>query len=334
MKESIVSVIILVVFVSANLNHNYPFQEITNESTVSKRKTKNMLPQIHWIVNDFVTAQAIPIVFQYAEGLNTTIMTSWGNKTDVTLESPDRAASIYKWVTLLNSKEGIGNISVILNDEIISNHTVHWRRFIQPSSSPMSLSFTYERFSYYSGVSMLTAEFYPNGSALIDYTLYSGTYGRLDVEWFDYNHSFTYNIIMNSSIWPTLIEYLINNEAVNWQSWEYLPNAPYGDLGGWEQSLKINWNDSYQTSCHAMVDDDSGKNTRKLTNQEVENFFGILMAILDDLIEEQMKTNDTTTVSTTNTTTVGTANGSILIYSLIIFLVIITFRRKRLPDTE
>ncbi|MHA2345714.1 MAG: hypothetical protein ACXACP_03255 [Candidatus Hodarchaeales archaeon] len=325
LKEGIVSVLIIVIFVSANLNYNYPFQETINESTASKRETKNTLPQIHWIVDDFVSAQALPIVFQYAEGLNTTILTSWGYINNLTLESPDRAASMYIWIPLPSSNEGTGNINIVLDDTIESNHSVTWRRFIQPSTSPMSLSFTYRRFSYWNGESTFNAHIYPNGSAFIDYKITSGN-GPMEIEWFPYDHNFTYNLLFNSSVWPTFIEYLITNEAINWQSWEYLPNAPYGDLGGWKKSLLINWNGSYQSAFHAMVDDDSGVNSRLLTSQEVEDFFGLLMTNLAPLIDAEMNKTDTTTV--------GLTYGSIFIHSLIFFLILNTYRKKRIKFKE
>lgn len=285
------------IFHKTDLNHIYSFQNI--KLAGSNGKIIQSLPQIHWVVDDIIRAQAVPIIFQHAEGLNATITTSWGNTSDLTLKNPDLADSIYSWVDLPDSKEGIGNIDIILKNEMETNHTVQWSRLMQHNAPPISLSFTDKRFSYWNGQAILKAEFFSNDSAFFNYTLEEG-HGPTDITWFPYNYSFNYKIGVNTSIWLTLCDYLRNKEAINWQSWDYFPNLNYGDRGGWEKSVVINWNESYQTSCIAMVDDDSGINSRKLVTEEVMEFFEMLMTISNDLIRNQMEKNSTTIVGPFN----------------------------------
>lgn len=331
-KHSISSVKILTIFVLFLAIPPLIESSIcTKAFTIVSKEKINTDPQIIWLVNESISAEAFPIAFQYVEGLNVTIDTSWGNTSEKTLESPDQAKSIYEWVFLPNSTKGAGNISVTLSNQLNKNYTVYWERLMQPSSPPITISFTSRKFSYWNGESILSSQILSNGSINIKHTLLEG-HGPMEIDWFPYADNFTYSITLNSSVSSTLQECLIINDAINWQSWEYLPNAAYGDLGGWERSLEINWNNSYQTTCHQMVDNDSGLNTRILTTRRTAKFFGMLMTILNDSIEEKAKLTETTTshlTPTTTNTTTSTIPGFSFLETIFIGMALITSRIRR-----
>ncbi|UCE12371.1 MAG: hypothetical protein JSV04_09225 [Candidatus Heimdallarchaeota archaeon] len=255
-----------------------------------------------------VTAPSFPIAFEHADGLAVYINTTWGEEINQTLGSIDRSHSDYVWVNLPETSPGGGNVSIILDHNLVLNESVSWARFQNPTHDPFSLTIEYNWFRYWLGSTLLTASFSNNGTVEVNYTiLHVSHYNDYPNETLPYYPSFYFSTSMTPSEWQLLIGHIQASDAINWQSWDYFPPAyTMGDLGGWKTTLTINWNESSQTRYSTMMDDDSSPNQRIITTQDAQEFQDLLLAKTEELIAGYLVNSTTSEPSTTpevNTTT-------------------------------
>lgn len=237
--------------------------------------------------------------------------------------NPDISGSEYIWVQLPLTTKGTGNVSIFTNNIFYDNYQVEWKRFADPGNPPVSFTINYNWFRHWAGKTQLQATFFKNSTISIKHSVISinamNPSAKTDLP---YNQSFTFQTTLLNTEWNNLSRFLLLNNAVNWQSWNYTPLCVnYGDLGGWKMELSIDWNMSYKTVIESVIDDDSGSNNRILVSSSASEFQNQILSIVTSHIQNYLTTTSTSTSTSTP--------GNTLIFQIICLITFICLIRRR-----
>ena len=156
----------------------------------------------------------------------------------------------YFWVTLPLTPSGEGNISISIKNESSSVFPVSWKHYSPPKEPPEYLSFSKYYFEYWSHSYHLNTTIFQNGAISFYYYFENRSH--------ESDTTIKFTRTNYSSIWDKYVDYLAYYDAINWQSWSYPVGPSVGDWGpGIKRTINIHWNNSFETSCSTIYDDDS-----------------------------------------------------------------------------
>lgn len=213
-----------------------------------------------WLVDSELTADVFPVAFySRSDPYNLSVQTSWGfflNKSNGPLWAEPRIV----WVELpQNSSEGLGNVTVGINDLLYETYSVSWKRKAVPQTLPSQITLKYYWFYYWGGETVSYLTFWPNASVHIRYSILRIGYAN-DVSLLPYESEFSFTTSISSDFWRWIQDYLVHNASINWQSWVCPPVDYMGTISGAEEpyghkiDVTISWNDSSTTTYSEKLD--------------------------------------------------------------------------------
>ncbi|MFX0062220.1 MAG: hypothetical protein ACFFC7_08520, partial [Candidatus Hermodarchaeota archaeon] len=244
---------------------------------------------IYWLVNSSVFASVFPVVIDSSiEEVNISFMMSWDTHVNERLNY----SSVYSlnpypyvlWVELPNSSHGSGNVSIFVNDILNTTYPITWQKNPSINQAPKSITLVYNWYSFWVGAGLLTATFTENSVHIIHKILSRHT----NSEYMPYNRNFDITVPFQESDWQILINYLIENDSANWQTWD-LENIGYAmcDGGGFRADITIEWDEGSSTAFSLEKDDDTCSGKRTYCVPKAAIFSEILHNKTDEIISQQ-----------------------------------------------
>jgi hypothetical protein len=259
---------------------------------------------VDWLVSSPITSKTFPVgLFSMDDPINYTITSSWGLTLNGTKNRSSEPHLI--WLSLPeNSSEGQGEVTVRLNNQLNETHAVTWKRK-KMSSSPVEIQLSYRWSSGWVGGSLLTVRLSEDRTINVQHEILG--LSREEVrKSLPYNESFSFLSEVSVQEWLELMNYLLKNDALNWQSWTYPPVNTEHFIAEWydaekvETSVQIIWNDTTAVTYTEMVDNLSGTGKRIYVPPATANFNDIMLNLTDKMITSyfQSQTGTSSPVTT------------------------------------
>jgi hypothetical protein len=253
---------------------------------------------IDWFVESPIRASRFPVGLFSNKKANYTISTSWDFITNGTLFPDDEPSLI--WISLpANSSEGEGMLRVFSIPDIDESFSVTWKKKLT-TTLPTEVHLTYSWFSYWAGRTRTILKVFSNLTMDIQFRI-----DQLNNEFFRkdllYNESFSFTTPLSENKWMELVNFLLLNDCINWQSWTYPtpttnhPVMAMCDGGGFRISSTLVWNESINVSYSELIDNDGCTGQRIYTLPSAKHFNTLLMDMTDEAIQRYFASRSTTT---------------------------------------
>ncbi|MFX1535863.1 MAG: hypothetical protein ACFFDI_16735 [Promethearchaeota archaeon] len=244
--------------------------------------------RIYWLVNSSVSASVFPVVIDSPiEEVNISFMMSWDTYINQTLNySSSYSLNPYPyvlWVELPNSSHGSGIVSIYVNDILNTTHPITWQKNPSINQAPKSIKLVYNWYSFWIGAGLLTANFTEDSVHITHKILSKST----NSGYMPYNRNFDITVPFQESDWQVLINYLIENDSANWQTWDFdSMGFAMCDGGGFRADIKIEWNEGLSTTFSLEKDDDTCSGKRTYCVPKAAIFSEILHNKTDEIISQ------------------------------------------------
>ncbi len=254
-------------------------------SGIAKIEEKENIDVV-WFVDGIITTEEFPIGI-YDTQCNYLIQTSWGKSYS---GISDYGNPFLIWINTPKTPiSGSGTVSLYIESEFYFNKSIFWNQPVIENLEPVNISFKYNWFSFWVGKTFLKVSLSETHLSHFYYEIITNYYNR--TKDMPYEEEFRFSTNINLSDWKMLTNELVENQAYNWQSWNFPPDNYTGliggmwDGGGYHLVVSIEWNDSTISEYTNYVDNDGGTGERIYSNQDASIFSELLLSISDKYIE-------------------------------------------------